>query len=546
MIYLIDNYDSFSYNLYQLIGEVDPAIEVLRNDALTVEELEEKNPEAVILSPGPGRPADAGICEEVALKLSGKVPILGVCLGHQAICEAFGGTVGYAKELMHGKSSLVKVDEQSPLFKGLPAKVRVARYHSLAADEGSLPECLQVVSRADDGEVMAVQHAEFPTFGVQFHPESILTPDGRAMIENFLAIATKEYTAVAPIVRKEPTMIREAIFKLVDKQDLTYDEAYDVINEIMSGETTQVQTAAFLSALSTKSTKSETIAEIAGCAAAMRSHATKVDYDKPLLEIVGTGGDKAGSFNISTTAAFIIAAGGAKVAKHGNRAASSKSGTADCQEALGVNIEQGPDLCKKLLDEVGMCFFFAQKYHTAMRYVGPIRKELGFRTVFNILGPLTNPASPETMILGVYDESLVQPLARVLTSLGVKDGMVVYGQDCLDELSTACPTTVCEFHGDDYLSYVLMPEELGMKRCTKEDLRGGSPDENAQITRDILSGKETGAKRDTVLVNAAAGLYIAGLAPSLKDGVAKAQELINNGKAAETLEEYIRVSNQEV
>ena len=546
MIYLIDNYDSFSYNLYQLIGEVDPAIEVLRNDALTVEELEEKNPEAVILSPGPGRPADAGICEEVALKLSGKVPILGVCLGHQAICEAFGGTVGYAKELMHGKSSLVKVDEQSPLFKGLPAKVRVARYHSLAADEGSLPECLQVVSRADDGEVMAVQHAEFPTFGVQFHPESILTPDGRAMIENFLAIATKEYTAVAPIVRKEPTMIREAIFKLVDKQDLTYDEAYDVINEIMSGETTQVQTAAFLSALSTKSTKSETIAEIAGCAAAMRSHATKVDYDKPLLEIVGTGGDKAGSFNISTTAAFIVAAGGAKVAKHGNRAASSKSGTADCQEALGVNIEQGPDLCKKLLDEVGMCFFFAQKYHTAMRYVGPIRKELGFRTVFNILGPLTNPASPETMILGVYDESLVQPLARVLTSLGVKDGMVVYGQDCLDELSTACPTTVCEFHGDDYLSYVLTPEELGMKRCTKEDLRGGSPDENAQITRDILSGKETGAKRDTVLVNAAAGLYIAGLAPSLKDGVAKAQELINNGKAAETLEECIRVSNQEV
>ena len=546
MIYLIDNYDSFSYNLYQLIGEVDPAIEVIRNDALTVEELEEKNPEAVILSPGPGRPADAGICEEVALKLSGKVPILGVCLGHQAICEAFGGTVGYAKELMHGKSSLVKVDEQSPLFKGLPAKVRVARYHSLAADEGSLPECLQVVSRADDGEVMAVQHAEFPTFGVQFHPESILTPDGRAMIENFLAIATKEYTAVAPIVRKEPTMIREAIFKLVDKQDLTYDEAYDVINEIMSGETTQVQTAAFLSALSTKSAKSETIAEIAGCAAAMRSHAAKVDYDKPLLEIVGTGGDKAGSFNISTTAAFIIAAGGAKVAKHGNRAASSKSGTADCQEALGVNIEQGPDLCKKLLDEVGMCFFFAQKYHTAMRYVGPIRKELGFRTVFNILGPLTNPASPETMILGVYDESLVQPLARVLTSLGVKDGMVVYGQDCLDELSTACSTTVCEFHGDDYLSYVLTPEELGMKRCTKEDLRGGSPDENAQITRDILSGKETGAKRDTVLVNAAAGLYIAGLAPSLKDGVAKAQELINNGKATETLEEYVRVSNQEV
>lgn len=191
MIYLIDNYDSFSYNLYQLIGEVDPSIEILRNDALSVEELEAKNPEAVILSPGPGRPADAGICEEVVLKLSGKVPILGVCLGHQAICEAFGGSVGYAKELMHGKSSLVKIDTESPLFNGLPAKVQVARYHSLAADEESLPECLRVISRANDGEVMAVQHAEFPTYGVQFHPESILTPDGRAMIENFLAIATK-------------------------------------------------------------------------------------------------------------------------------------------------------------------------------------------------------------------------------------------------------------------------------------------------------------------------------------------------------------------
>ena len=341
-------------------------------------------------------------------------------------------------------------------------------------------------------------------------------------------------------------MIKEAIVKIVNKGDLTYEEAYTVMNEIMGGETTPTQNAAFLAALSTKSARAETTDEIAGCAAAMRAHAVQVDTGMEVFEIVGTGGDNAHSFNISTTSGLVAAAGGVKVAKHGNRAASSQCGTADCLEALGVNIQQSPQRCIRLLKEVGMCFFFAQKYHTAMRYVGPIRKELGFRTVFNILGPLTNPASPEPMILGVYDESLVQPLARVLTSLGVKDGMVVYGQDCLDELSTACPTTVCEFHGDDYLSYVLMPEELGMKRCTKEDLRGGSPDENAQITRDILSGKETGAKRDTVLVNAAAGLYIAGLAPSLKDGVAKAQELINNGKAAETLEEYIRVSNQEV
>ena len=340
-------------------------------------------------------------------------------------------------------------------------------------------------------------------------------------------------------------MIREAIFKLVDKEDLTYDEAFAVINEIMSGDTTPVQTAAFLSALSTKSTKSETIDEIAGCAAAMRSHAIKVSYPEPVLEIVGTGGDKAGSFNISTTAALVIAAGGAKVAKHGNRAASSKSGTADCQEALGVNIEQSPELCAKLLNEVGICFFFAQKYHTAMRYVGPIRKELGIRTVFNILGPLTNPASPQKMILGVYDESLVQPLARVLTSLGVTDGMVVYGQACLDELSTACPTSVCEFHNGEYTSYVLTPADFGMAQCTREDLQGGTPEENAQITRDILSGKEQGCKRDTVLLNAAAGLYITGKAASLKDGVALAAQLIDSGKALETLEAYIKVSNEE-
>lgn len=339
-------------------------------------------------------------------------------------------------------------------------------------------------------------------------------------------------------------MIKEAIFKIVDKQDLTYDEAYTVMNEIMSGETTPIQTAAFLSALSTKSTKSETIDEISGCAEAMRALATQVTYSEPVLEIVGTGGDKAGSFNISTTSAFVIAAGGTKVAKHGNRAASSRSGTADCQEALGVNINQDPALCVKLLDEVGMCFFFAQKYHTAMKYVGPIRKELGIRTVFNILGPITNPASPEAMVLGVYDASLVEPLARVLSKLGVKDGMVVYGQACLDELSSACATTVCEFHNDQYQTYEVTPEDFGMRRCDRDDLKGGSAEENAQITRDILAGKEQGCKRDTVLLNAGAGLYITGKAQTLADGVALAADLIDSGKALETMEAYISVSNE--
>ncbi len=338
-------------------------------------------------------------------------------------------------------------------------------------------------------------------------------------------------------------MIKEAIEKIVNKQDLTYDEAYTVMNEIMSGETTPTQNAAFLSALSTKSARAETTEEIAGCAAAMRDHATKVTTDMELFEIVGTGGDNAHSFNISTTSALVAAAGGVKVAKHGNRAASSQCGTADCLEALGVNIQQSPQRCVELLKEAGMCFFFAQKYHTSMKYVGAIRKELGFRTVFNILGPLTNPGSPSMQLLGVYDEYLVQPLAQVLINLGVKRGMVVYGQDKLDEISMSSPTTVCEFKDGWMKNYTICPEDFGLTRCTKEALVGGTPEENAKITLSILNGKQ-GPRRGAVLMNAGAALYLGGKAESMKDGIALAAELIDSGKALETLKKLIEVSNR--
>ncbi|MBO7453480.1 MAG: anthranilate phosphoribosyltransferase [Clostridiales bacterium] len=340
-------------------------------------------------------------------------------------------------------------------------------------------------------------------------------------------------------------MIKEAIVKIVNKEDLTYDEAYAVMNEIMSGETTPTQNAAFLAALSAKSAKAETTDEIAGCAKAMRDHATAVETGMDVLEIVGTGGDGAHSFNISTVSAIVCAAGGVKVAKHGNRAASSKCGTADCLEALGVNIDQSPEMCKKLLKEVGMCFFFAQKYHTSMKYVGPIRKELGFRTVFNILGPLTNPATPNMQLLGVYDEYLIEPLAKVLMSLGVKRGMVVYGKDKLDEISMSAPTKVCEFKDGWYKTYEITPERFGFTRCTKEDLVGGDPQENAQIVRDILSGQK-GHKRNTVLMNAGAALYIAGKAETFGEGIMLAGSLIDSGKATETLEKFIKISNEEI
>ena len=338
-------------------------------------------------------------------------------------------------------------------------------------------------------------------------------------------------------------MIKEAIVKIVNKGDLSYEEAYAVMNEIMSGETTATQNAAFLAALSTKSARAETTDEIAGCAAAMRDHATRVDTGMDVLEIVGTGGDNAGSFNISTTSALVVAAAGIKVAKHGNRAASSHSGTADCLEALGVNIQQDPDKCVELLKEVGFCFFFAQKYHLSMKYVGAIRRELGFRTVFNILGPLTNPASPKMQLLGVYDEYLVEPLAQVLMDLGVERGMVVYGRDKLDEISLSAPTKICEFQNGWFKSYVIQPEDFGLTRCRKSELVGGTPEENAAITRSILAG-ERGPKRDAVLLNAGAALYIGGKAASLAEGVKLAGELIDSGAAAKTLERTIEVSNR--
>ena len=340
-------------------------------------------------------------------------------------------------------------------------------------------------------------------------------------------------------------MIKEAIIKIVTKQDLTFSEAETVMNEIMSGKTTATQNAAFLAALSTKSTKAETIDEISGCAVSMRSHATPVEHPgMDVLEIVGTGGDNANTFNISTTSAMVIAAAGVKVAKHGNRAASSQCGTADCLEALGANIHEDPALCRRLLKEVGFCFMFAQKYHSAMKYVGSIRRELGFRTVFNILGPLTNPAKPEFFLLGVYDEYLVEPVAKVLDSLGVKHALVVYGKDKMDEVSVSAPTTVCELRDGFYRTRTITPEQFGLTRGTKEELTGGTPEQNAQTTRDILAGKITDARRTSVLLNAGCGLYAANAVSSIEEGVKKAAEMIDSGRALAVLDSFIAVSNQ--
>ena len=336
-------------------------------------------------------------------------------------------------------------------------------------------------------------------------------------------------------------MIKEAIIKLSKKQDLAYAEAEAVMDEIMSGQATPVQMSAYLTALALKG---ETIDEITASAAGMRAHCIKLLHNLDVLEIVGTGGDGSNSFNISTTSSLVIAAGGVPVAKHGNRAASSKSGAADVLEALGVKITLTPERSAEILKKINICFLFAQNYHIAMKYVAPIRKELGIRTVFNILGPLSNPAGANMELMGVYDQSLVEPLAQVMANLGVNRGMVVYGQDSLDEISMCAPTSVCEIRDGKFTSYEITPEQFGYERCEKGALTGGTPAENAEITKAILKGEEKGSKRQAVCLNAGAALYIAGKATSIEEGVKLAESLIDSGAALKKLEEFVEETNK--
>lgn len=336
-------------------------------------------------------------------------------------------------------------------------------------------------------------------------------------------------------------MIKEAIIQLSKKQDLAYAEAEAVMDEIMSGQATPVQMSAYLTALALKG---ETIDEITASAAGMRAHCIKLLHNLDVLEIVGTGGDGSNSFNISTTSSLVIAAGGVPVAKHGNRAASSKSGAADVLEALGVKITLTPERSAEILKKINICFLFAQNYHIAMKYVAPIRKELGIRTVFNILGPLSNPAGANMELMGVYDQSLVEPLAQVMANLGVNRGMVVYGQDSLDEISMCAPTSVCEIRDGKFTSYEITPEQFGYERCEKGALTGGTPAENAEITKAILKGEEKGPKRQAVCLNAGAALYIAGKAASIEEGVKLAESLIDSGAALKKLEEFVEETNK--
>ena len=542
MILLIDNYDSFTYNLYQAIGVLNNDIKVSRNDEITLEEIEKLAPQAIIVSPGPGYPKDAGISIDVIKKFSGKIPILGVCLGHQAIAEAFGGKIIRAKEQLHGKKTPIHINNSAPIFNGLKDTITAARYHSLIVDSVSLPTCLSVIATDDKAQIMAIKHREHPTYGLQFHPESILSETGNIIIENFLndvagikTIKTKGYS----LPESERTELKNYLSKVVDGISLTEQESYNAMDIIMSDRATNAQTACFITALRMKG---ETISEITGFAKVMREKMAKVNVTGT-LDIVGTGGDLSNSFNISTTSSFVIAGTGQKVAKHGNRSVSSKSGAADVLEALGVKITSTPEIAEKCINDVGISFLFAQSYHSAMRFVGPTRAQTGIRTVFNILGPLANPAKADYMILGVYSPSLLEPMAKVLMNLGIKRAMLVYGNDGLDEISISAPTSVCEINGGKLIKYEISPEDFDISLGKKSDIVGGNAMDNAKIVMGILDGSITDSKRDIVLLNSGCALYICGKAPTIKDGIEMARESISSGKALEKLKELVEFTN---
>lgn len=544
MILLIDNYDSFTYNLYQALGVMYPHIEVKRNDEITLDEIEKMKPEAIIISPGPCYPAQAGISEEVIRTFSGRVPILGVCLGHQAIAESFGGKIVQAEKQLHGKQTDIKIDTASPLFAGLPSSIPVARYHSLIVEKSSLPECLKIISEDADGQIMGLKHKEHATYGMQFHPESIMTDSGMTILANFLRIAgiQPDMAAAPAIPDAKKTELKPLIAKAVEGEHLTQEEARRAVDIIMSDRATNAQTAALLTAMRMNVENAD---EITGCAMGMREKMTTVPHEQEVLEIVGTGGDLANSFNISTTSGFVIAACGQAVAKHGNRSVSSKSGAADVLEALGVKIASTPEKSSACIDETGISFLFAQSYHKAMKFVGPVRAQIGIRTVFNILGPLANPANAEYMVVGVYEDRLLELVANVLKNLGVKRALVIRGSDGLDEFSISAHTNVFEIRNGEITSYEVTPESVGLKRATKDEIVGGTAAENAEITRGILSGKITGAKRDIVLLNSGAALYTCGKAESIAEGVKMAAEAIDSGAAMEKLNAMIEFTNRD-
>lgn len=528
MILLIDNFDSFTFNIYQYLCQMGQEVKVLRNNQIDIPEIENINPSHIIISPGPGRPVTAGISMDIVHKFKGRIPIMGICLGHQCIGAAFGAEIGRASSLYHGKISDINHDGNG-IFAGIKNPTQATRYHSLVIKKGTLPEEFEISAMSEDGDIMAIRHKSYPIVGLQFHPESIGTAFGYELLENFV------------LEKAKFSIVQSAIKKVFLFEDLTVNESQKVMEEITSGAATSAQVASILTALSLKK---ESVSELTGFARVMRDKARKIKKpeNEKVVDTCGTGGDSSGTFNISTIAALVAAGAGVTVAKHGNRSITSRCGSADVLEALGVNISSSPGLMEKALDELGIAFLFAPALHPSMKHAVPVRIEMGVRTAFNILGPLSNPAGADYQIIGVFDAALTEKIAKVLANLGMERAMVVHGCDGIDEITLTGKTNISELNRGWIKNYTFDPGEYGFGLCSPGDLKGGEIKTNCRIALSILDG-DRGYKRDAVVLNAAAAIYIASQAESFQDAIHLAQDSLDKGRAKKKLENLIQFTN---
>ena len=493
MILLIDNYDSFTYNLYQLIAALGHEVLVVRNNKISIDGIKHLNPSCIILSPGPGRPEEAGLCLEIVRHFSGKLPILGVCLGHQAIAVAFGGQVIRATHIMHGKTSAV-FHANSTLYQHIPQTFQAGRYHSLTVEKNTLPSVLNIDAETEDKHIMGIKHITHPTFGVQFHPESILSEAGLILLKNFIAT---------------PTLTR-------------------LLNHQLS--TNQAQT--LLRALKARG---ETSDEIFETVTTMRAAMQSVTLNAPVLDIVGTGGDGLNTINISTGSALLAASMGVNIAKHGNRAVSSKAGSADVLEALGINPNLSPAKISACVASCGFGFFYAPHFHPALKHFKTLRKNLGTPTIFNLIGPLLNPASAEYRLLGVANPRYLNPMAEVLIRLGVKRALVFHTEG-LDELCPVGPNQIIEINHHQHTRYTLDPRDYGLPRCSIKALQGGDAQHNADVLRACLQGAP-GSIANTLILNAGVAHYIYGLSDSIQAGITHAKQAHQTGLGYRVLQQ---------
>ena len=529
MILMIDNYDSFTYNLVQMMRSLGAEVEVARNDEIDVADIAALKPEALVFSPGPGNPDSAGVTLAAVEAFAGKVPMLGICLGHQAIAQAFGGRIVPAKRLMHGKTSRIRHDGKG-LFEGLDQGFPAMRYHSLAVERASLPDCLEVSAESEDGEIMGLRHKTLPIVSLQYHPESIGTPQGARQLAAFLAMATGR-----PLRKTMPPSVRKAVIvRALDGAIPSEKETEGFFASILAGEVGEPELAAFLTAIAKSPVTAD---ELVGAARAMSDAAVKVDLGGlDAVDIVGTGGDGSNSFNVSTTAAFIAAGAGVVVAKHGNVASTSMCGSADVLRELGLNLAAGPEKMAECVKRAGVGFLFCRNLHPAMRFAAPVRRTLGFRTLFNLLGPLTNPAGVKRHVIGVPQEKLAAVLAEALGRLGSTRAMVVSGAGGLDEISPDGFTFVSTLANGAVRNSLLDAGGEYGERHPVEAIKGGDAATNARLLLGVLEGEDRGARRAAAMENAAAAILVADKATTYAEALALAAESVDSGRARAKLD----------